>query len=73
MEVRTWQIASAELEAVSLSHVQIVYAEIIGTKFSTDESQISCAYFACCEDSRFRQNLAGGVRSRCSQCAYDML
>ena len=44
IKVRAWQVAPPELEAVLLSHPQIVDAAVIGVQFSRDESQLPRAY-----------------------------
>ena len=44
IKVRAWQVAPPELEAVLLSHPQIVDAAVIGIQFSKDESQLPRAY-----------------------------
>ena len=44
IKVRAWQVAPPELEAVLLSHPQIVDAAVIGIQFSRDESQLPRAY-----------------------------
>ena len=44
IKVRAWQVAPAELEAILLSHPQIVDAAVIGVQFSRDESQLPRAY-----------------------------
>ena len=44
IKVRAWQVAPAELEAVLLSHPQIVDAAVIGIEFSRDEGQLPRAY-----------------------------
>ena len=44
IKVRAWQVAPPELEAVLLSHLQIVDAAVIGVQFSRNESQLPRAY-----------------------------
>ncbi len=44
IKVRAWQVAPSELEAVLLSHPQIVDAAVIGVQFSRDEGQLPRAY-----------------------------
>lgn len=44
IKVRAWQVAPPELEAVLLSHPQIVDAAVIGVQFSRDGSQYPRAY-----------------------------
>lgn len=44
IKVRAWQVAPPELEAVLLSHPQIVDAAVIGVQFGKDESQLPRAY-----------------------------
>ncbi len=44
IKVRAWQVAPPELEAVLLSHPQIVDAAVIGVQFSRDEGQLPRAY-----------------------------
>ena len=44
IKVRGWQVAPPELEAVLLSHLQIVDVAVIGVQFSRDEGQLPRAY-----------------------------
>ncbi len=44
IKVRGFQVAPPELEAVLLSHPQIVDAAVIGVQFGRDESQLPRAY-----------------------------
>lgn len=44
IKVRAWQVAPPELEAVLLSHPQIVDAAVIGVQFGMNESQLPRAY-----------------------------
>ena len=44
IKVRGFQVAPPELEAVLLSHPQIVDAAVIGIQFGKDESQLPRAY-----------------------------
>ena len=44
IKVRAWQVAPPELEAVLLSHPQIVDAAVIGVQFSAHEGQLPRAY-----------------------------
>ena len=44
IKVRAWQVAPPELEAVLLSHPQVVDAAVIGVQFSRDEGQLPRAY-----------------------------
>lgn len=44
IKVRAWQVAPPELEAVLLSHPQIVDAAVIGIQYSKDEGQLPRAY-----------------------------
>lgn len=44
IKVRAWQVAPPELEAVLLSHPQIVDAAVIGVQFSRDEGQLPRGY-----------------------------
>ena len=44
IKVRAWQVAPPELEAVLLSHPQIVDAAVIGVQFSRHEGQLPRAY-----------------------------
>ena len=44
IKVRGFQVAPTELEAVLLSHPQIVDAAVIGVQFGRDESQLPRAY-----------------------------
>ena len=44
IKVRAWQVAPPELEAVLLSHPQIVDAAVIGVEFLRDEGQVPRAY-----------------------------
>ena len=44
LKIGAWQVAPTELEAVLLSHRQILDAAVIGVQFSRDESQLPRAY-----------------------------
>lgn len=44
IKVRAWQVAPPELEAVLLSHPQIVDAAVIGIQYSKAEGQLPRAY-----------------------------
>ena len=44
IKVRAWQVAPPELEAVLISHPQIVDAAVIGVQFAKNETQLPRAY-----------------------------